>query len=112
MSIHEHEIIDGFDLSVKNRLGLIIEDSLEWNRENEEMHLDHMKNKIDYYIEYIKNESYKTIYPNDEFTNFLIIFKSDNKLPLKALILTKKLGDNVADDNIEIQVRMATSGSC
>ncbi|WP_100065843.1 DUF6572 domain-containing protein [Miniphocaeibacter massiliensis] len=113
MSISEIYLVDGFNSTSKDNLGLIINDPLIWNKEIEETHIYYLKNKFDYYIEYIKNKKYESMFKNKEFTSFTIEFKSDYKLPLNALSYIKKLEKELESDNIKIVIKITSvSGSC
>ncbi len=112
MTINEHELIDGFSSSKENTLGLIINDSVIWNKEIEDTHMYHLKNKLDYYINYIKNKNYKSMFPKDDFGAFSIELRSEYKLPLNALIYIRKLEKELEPFNIEIPIKISGSGSC
>ena len=113
MSISDIYLIDGFDSKSDDSLGLIINDPLIWNSEFEETHMYYLENKFDYYIDYIKNKRYSSMFKEKSFNSFTIEFKTDYKLSLKALSYIKKLEKDLESDNIDIVVKIASSsGSC
>lgn len=71
MSIQNINIIDGIALA-KNKKGyiLLITDHLDWN--DQLSHLNLLQDKINNYLEFIENEQYKEIYPNENLKQAII----------------------------------------
>ena len=74
MSIIDYYQVDGLGLNRNNENDLImlIHDNLSWDEESEKAHLEHLQNKINAYVNFIRTEQYKHSYPNSDLTEFTI----------------------------------------
>ena len=72
MAVTDSGVIDGVMISSSNpeTLAFMIADDLDWD--DEEAHLLALQAKINAYIGVIDTGRYKSIYPDSDFTSFLI----------------------------------------
>ncbi|MDL2310566.1 hypothetical protein LJC13_01145 [Peptostreptococcaceae bacterium OttesenSCG-928-C18] len=113
MSISDLFLIDGFGTNDNKTLELIIRDPLVWNKETEDAHMYFLENKFGFYIQYIKEKKYSSMFKDKVFDSFNIKFESEYKLPLKALVHIRKLEKELEPYNIKINMKIAsTSNSC
>lgn len=102
MTINEYYLIDGFDTSNKEILTVIIEDSIVWDKENEESHLFHLENKLSHYIDYLSHRRFDSMLKNNNFKSFIINLKSTYELPKIALDYLNNLKDELNSNNIKL----------
>ncbi|WP_100065842.1 DUF6572 domain-containing protein [Miniphocaeibacter massiliensis] len=74
MSIIDYYQVDGLGINNNNEKDLImlINDNLSWDEESEKDHLEHLQNKINAYVNYVKTQQYKNAYPDLELDEFTI----------------------------------------
>lgn len=71
MSITETEVIDAMGISKDGKgLLLLLSDHLDW--ENEAEHLLLLQDKINAYLGFIESGQYADVYPDNEFTHYVI----------------------------------------
>ncbi|MDL2310567.1 hypothetical protein LJC13_01150 [Peptostreptococcaceae bacterium OttesenSCG-928-C18] len=106
MSVIDYYQVDGLGINNNNEKDLImlIQDNLSWDEVNEKAHLEHLQNKINAYVNFIKTNQYKNSYPDldvDEFTIDIHMNEHPTDLGVTFLDMVNR---DLAKENIKIIV--------
>lgn len=111
MAVNEYFQVDGLGVNNKNEsdLILLINDTLNWVTDDEKQHLEHLQNKINAYVEYIRGEQYKHVYPNGEFNEFTIDIHMNSYPTELAIKFFDMVNGDLEKENIKVIVAIDES---
>lgn len=107
MAITETNQIDSLGISKdKTSLALLLTDHLDW--ENEKEHLLLLQDKINAYIGFIQDKQYESIYPDCQFSNYIIDIRFKENITQNCADFLNVVATQVSPLSITIQVTVVS----
>lgn len=102
MSVIDKDKVDGIGIGKDGKsLVLLITDHMDWS--DEYVHLIRLQEKINSYVNFLESEQYKEIYPDSQFSKYLIEIHFKYQMSENCIRWIETANNQLSNNKIKIE---------